>query len=250
MKEFLRVMKALSDPTRVKILKILERRSMCVCELQTALGSAQSTTSKHLKILEDAGLAASHKDGLWVNYTLAEQREDGAWPLPRGPEVTAEHEGYSMIPLQTAFPLRGAHADVECAALAGLSKKLGVPTPELVDDARGVAVAADSAVVEADEALEVHDLRGEDRLAAVGALALAAAHPLARGGRDGDFERLHGRVDHGHVRDVDLGRRVDLRAGHHADRHRRPGRPARPAAPALLAGIALDFGKPLILEAA
>lgn len=75
MKEFIRVMKALSDPTRVKILKILERRMMCVCELQTALGAAQSTTSKHLKILEDAGLVASHKDGLWVNYTLADGRQ-------------------------------------------------------------------------------------------------------------------------------------------------------------------------------
>ena len=75
MKAFLRVMKALSDPTRVKILKILEKRMMCVCELQTALGTAQSTTSKHLKILEDAGLVDSFKDGLWVNYTLADGRE-------------------------------------------------------------------------------------------------------------------------------------------------------------------------------
>ena len=71
MKEFIRVMKALSEPTRVKMLKILEKRTMCVCELQTAVGAAQSTTSKHLKILEDAGLVVSHKDGLWVNYTLA-----------------------------------------------------------------------------------------------------------------------------------------------------------------------------------
>lgn len=75
MKEFIRVMKALSDPTRIKMLKILEKRSMCVCELQTALGTAQSTTSKHLKILEDAGLVDSHKDGLWVNYTLADGRQ-------------------------------------------------------------------------------------------------------------------------------------------------------------------------------
>ena len=75
MKEFIRVMKALSDPTRVKILKILEKRLMCVCELQTAIGTAQSTTSKHLKILEDAGLVASQKDGLWVNYTLADGRQ-------------------------------------------------------------------------------------------------------------------------------------------------------------------------------
>jgi ArsR family transcriptional regulator len=75
MKAFIRVMKALSDPTRVKIIKILEKRSMCVCELQTAIGAAQSTTSKHLKILEDAGLVDSHKDGLWVNYTLADGRQ-------------------------------------------------------------------------------------------------------------------------------------------------------------------------------
>jgi ArsR family transcriptional regulator len=74
-KEFLRVMKALSDPTRVKILKMLERRLMCVCELQAAIGAAQSTTSKHLKILEDAGLVASQKDGLWVNYTIADGRQ-------------------------------------------------------------------------------------------------------------------------------------------------------------------------------
>ena len=75
MKEFIRVMKALVDPTRVKIVKILEKRMMCVCELQTALGAAQSTTSKHLKILEDAGLVDAHKDGLWVNYTLADGRQ-------------------------------------------------------------------------------------------------------------------------------------------------------------------------------
>lgn len=75
MKEFIRVMKALSDPTRIKILKILEKRMMCVCELQTALGAAQSTTSKHLKILEDAGMVNPGKDGLWVNYKLADGRQ-------------------------------------------------------------------------------------------------------------------------------------------------------------------------------
>ena len=75
MKEFLRVMKAASDPTRVKILKMLEKKTMCVCEIQTGLGAAQSTTSKHLKILEEAGLVLSQKDGLWVNYALADGRQ-------------------------------------------------------------------------------------------------------------------------------------------------------------------------------
>jgi len=70
MKDFIKVMKALSDPNRVKILKMLQHRNMCVCELQTALGIAQPTVSKHLKILEEAGLVTFEKDGLWVNYKI------------------------------------------------------------------------------------------------------------------------------------------------------------------------------------
>jgi ArsR family transcriptional regulator len=72
MKEFIRVMKALSDPNRVKMMKMLQNRPLCVCEIQQALGVAQSTASKHLKILEDADLVRSSKDGLWVNYSLSD----------------------------------------------------------------------------------------------------------------------------------------------------------------------------------
>lgn len=72
MKEFILVTKALSDPNRVKILKILQNRTLCVCEIQDALNIAQPTVSKHLKQLEEAGLVASTKEGLWVNYRLAE----------------------------------------------------------------------------------------------------------------------------------------------------------------------------------
>ena len=72
MKAFIKVMKALSDPNRVKIIKMLERRVMCVCEIQAALGLAQSSVSKHLKILDEADLITYSKDGLWVNYRLAD----------------------------------------------------------------------------------------------------------------------------------------------------------------------------------
>ena len=71
MDEFIRVMKALSDPNRVKLLKMLQEREMCVCELRAALRLAQPTVSKHLKILEEAGLVRREKDGLWVNYTIS-----------------------------------------------------------------------------------------------------------------------------------------------------------------------------------
>jgi ArsR family transcriptional regulator len=72
MKNFIKVMKALSDPNRVKIIKILQQKSMCVCEIQGALELAQPTVSKHLKILEEAGLVDYLKDGLWVNYYLSD----------------------------------------------------------------------------------------------------------------------------------------------------------------------------------
>jgi ArsR family transcriptional regulator len=72
MRGFVNVMKALSDANRVKILKMLLHRPLCVCEIQAALGIAQPTVSSHLKVLEEAGLVASRKDGLWVNYFPAD----------------------------------------------------------------------------------------------------------------------------------------------------------------------------------
>ena len=70
MKDFIKVMKALSDPNRVKIVKMLQHKSLCVCEMQSALGIAQPTVSNHLKVLEDAGLVSYRKSGLWVNYSV------------------------------------------------------------------------------------------------------------------------------------------------------------------------------------
>ena len=72
MKGFIKVMKALSDPNRVKVIKLLQHRVLCVCEIQEALGLAQSTASKHLKILEEAGLITYFKEGLWVNCRLTD----------------------------------------------------------------------------------------------------------------------------------------------------------------------------------
>ena len=71
MNQFVTVMKALSDPSRVKIVKMLEHRPMCVCEIHTALNMAQPAVSKHLKVLESAGFVISRKSGLWVNYSLS-----------------------------------------------------------------------------------------------------------------------------------------------------------------------------------
>ena len=54
------------------MIKMLQNRVLCVCEIKEALGLAQSTASKHLKILEEAGLITYSKEGLWVNYRLSD----------------------------------------------------------------------------------------------------------------------------------------------------------------------------------
>ncbi|MGB9960174.1 MAG: ArsR/SmtB family transcription factor [Candidatus Bathyarchaeales archaeon] len=63
--------KALADPTRLRILAILEIREMCVCEVMIALGLTQPTASHHLGILENVGLVKSRKEGKWVFYKIA-----------------------------------------------------------------------------------------------------------------------------------------------------------------------------------
>jgi ArsR family transcriptional regulator len=72
MKDFIRVMKALSDPNRIAIIKMLQHKDMCVCELRAALEIAQPTVSRHLRVLEDADIVTSRKDGMWVDYQLTD----------------------------------------------------------------------------------------------------------------------------------------------------------------------------------
>ena len=77
MQDFIKVMKALSDPNRVKIIKMLQqKKQLCVCEIRAVLNLAQPTVSKHLKVLEDAGLVEGIKDKLWVNYQLIKKPDN------------------------------------------------------------------------------------------------------------------------------------------------------------------------------
>ncbi|MBI5575566.1 MAG: winged helix-turn-helix transcriptional regulator [Deltaproteobacteria bacterium] len=75
MKSISKVFKALSDETRIRILKMLENRPLCVCEIQYVLKGSQPNVSHHLKTLHEAGLVESKKDGLWISYRLAEKPE-------------------------------------------------------------------------------------------------------------------------------------------------------------------------------
>lgn len=75
MRDLLRIAKILADPTRVRVLTALRGRELCVCELCDALRVSQSTLSTHLRLIREAGLARTRKEGKWIYYASAPGRE-------------------------------------------------------------------------------------------------------------------------------------------------------------------------------
>ena len=61
---------ALSDATRLEIVRMLSHGERCVCELQTVLGAQQSRLSFHLRVLKQSGFVTDRREGRWVHYSL------------------------------------------------------------------------------------------------------------------------------------------------------------------------------------
>jgi ArsR family transcriptional regulator, arsenate/arsenite/antimonite-responsive transcriptional repressor len=96
--DMLRVFKALSDRTRLRIVRLLMDQDLCVCEIMFVLGLAQSRLSHQLRILREAGLVEDTRDGQWIIYHMP-------------PEARA-----TITPLLAAFPPPTAKATAEAAA--------------------------------------------------------------------------------------------------------------------------------------
>lgn len=67
---------ALSDPTRLEIVRMLSHGERCVCELQEVLRAQQSRLSFHLRVLKESGFVTDRKDGRWVHYSLNREALD------------------------------------------------------------------------------------------------------------------------------------------------------------------------------
>jgi len=70
MEELLLIFKALSDETRLRIVKLLERGELCVCDIVAALDIVQPKASFHLGVLKDAGLIQDRREGRWMHYRI------------------------------------------------------------------------------------------------------------------------------------------------------------------------------------
>ncbi len=73
MRDLIKAMKALSDETRLRILKILLEKECCVCEVMQALDISQSRASRNLGILQNAGFLKARRDGAWIVYSVDRQ---------------------------------------------------------------------------------------------------------------------------------------------------------------------------------
>ena len=101
MRDFELALKAAGDPTRTRILKMLEAGGLCGCQIQAVLEIAPSTISKHLAILRNAGLVEDRREGKWIEYAVtSEGRNPFAssifamlrGPLDRDPAVIADRK--------------------------------------------------------------------------------------------------------------------------------------------------------------
>jgi DNA-binding transcriptional ArsR family regulator len=72
LRDYILVSKAVADEVRIRILKLLEKSELCVCQIMAVIGLGQSTVSKHLGILKNAGLVECRHAGTWVYYRLAD----------------------------------------------------------------------------------------------------------------------------------------------------------------------------------
>jgi len=70
MQDLIKAIKALSDETRLRILKVLLEKECCVCEVMQALDISQSRASRNLGILQKAGFLKARRDGAWIVYSV------------------------------------------------------------------------------------------------------------------------------------------------------------------------------------
>jgi len=73
MRQTIHLLKALNDETRLRILALLVQGELCVCDLMAVLQMPQSTVSRHLAVLKNAGWVTDRRQGLWMYYRLADE---------------------------------------------------------------------------------------------------------------------------------------------------------------------------------
>jgi len=87
------LLKAIAEPTRLRIVLLLQHDELCVCHLQAALDLAQPKISRHLMTLREYGIVADRREGQWVHYRLNPAMPDWALTVIQGLACGAREQG-------------------------------------------------------------------------------------------------------------------------------------------------------------
>ncbi|MDD2619464.1 MAG: metalloregulator ArsR/SmtB family transcription factor [Syntrophomonadaceae bacterium] len=116
------IFKALGEPTRLKIIKLLSIKELCVCDLEEIMQISQPRISQHLKVLKYAGLVNERKEGqrsicslnkVLLNNTMDEFQEYIDKPLEEIPELAGEHSRIPCIDGEACKRKLGTNCKIE-----------------------------------------------------------------------------------------------------------------------------------------
>ncbi len=79
MKDMARLLAVLADQTRLRLIRLLLRRDLCVCELMDTLRMPQYKISRHLRMLRATGLVEARRSGRWMHYRIARRVSAGGF---------------------------------------------------------------------------------------------------------------------------------------------------------------------------
>ena len=113
MRAVVKVFKALSDETRLRILNVLLERECCVCEVMQALEISQTRASRNLSALYDAGLLKLRRDGCWALYSIDEDALKG-YTVDVLSAVRKALEGNQMVAQDKARLMNARRVGIKC----------------------------------------------------------------------------------------------------------------------------------------
>ncbi len=76
--DLVRLFAALADPTRLRLLNLMDGREVCVCYFVEILKQSQPKISRHLAYLRNAGIVSARREGKWMHYRIERAEDEGA----------------------------------------------------------------------------------------------------------------------------------------------------------------------------
>ena len=116
---------ALSDPTRLRLLNLMDGREVCVCYFVEILGQSQPKISRHLAYLRRAGVVAARREGKWVHYKITIPTNAGAAKILRETLVVLREDKRMQADLN--------RLNKSCCATQKASALDGAPVPTTIE---------------------------------------------------------------------------------------------------------------------